>query len=137
MTVYYRGHDIVITHEVVRVSRPQPRCFRIRELHSVRVVQGAKRRRSPVSLWIGPIVVAAAAVALPAMGASSELMIVLMMLAAASVVGEACLREPIQPHLLVAVHRDEEVQLYDSVDTRTFGQVKRALQRAMERYGDR
>src|SRR5215211_6740204 len=104
MTVYYRGHDIVITHEVVRVSQPQPRSFRIRELRSVRVVEGRKRRRSPVSLWLGPIVVAAA-----------------------SVVGEACLREPIQPHLLLAMHRGEEVHLYDSVDARTFWQVKRAL----------
>lgn len=135
MTIYYRGRDVLITHEVFQVLRPEPQSFPIWELHSVRVVEGARRRRlSALLLRFTPPVAAALVVTLPLVRASSQFIVVLVALAVASVVSVACLRDRTSVYVLMARHRNREVPLFHSTDAQTFWQVKRALQRVLERY---
>jgi len=135
MTVYYRGPNVLITHEVFQVMSPQPRTFSIRELRGVCVVEGGRRPWIAVPAWFGSALVAATAVALPVALVSPHVFVIVLVLAAASVISVACLRDSSAPYELRALHRGQEVTLYRCRDLQTFGQVRRALQRSIEGYG--
>jgi hypothetical protein len=135
MTVYYRGPDAHITADLLEVWRPEYRRFRIDELTAVRVVPGAPGRRGPGALL--PAATVLAAVALPVAHAPVGLLAIVMVLAVASTVAATCLRQSGQPYELYAIHRGHRVKLFECPDARTFGQVRRALLRAVEQHADR
>jgi hypothetical protein len=132
--VYYRGPRALITEDVLEVWSPQHRVFRISELTAVYVVRGADRRPTP--LQVVPAAVVALAVAVPVAAPTAGTFAVLLLLTAASLVTLACLRTPPRPYELRATHRGADVPLFQCVNAQTFGQVKRALARAMERHAD-
>ena len=136
MTVYYRGPEVVITHEVFHVLTPQPRAFLIRELRGVCVVEGWRRRWVAVPAWLGSALVAVLAVTLPISFVSAPVFVIVLVLAAASVVSVACLRDASGTYELRAVYGGREVTIFRSGDAQTFGQVKRALQRSIEIHGE-
>lgn len=132
MTVYYRGPDVLITHEVFQVLSPQPQAFPIRELRGVCVVEDSRWRWVAVPAWLGAALVAVLAVALPLSRVSPSVFVIVLVLAAASVVSAACLRDAPGLRELRAVYMGHQVILYRSGNVQKFGQVKRALQRSIE-----
>jgi hypothetical protein len=132
--VYYRGPRALITSDVLEVWSPQHQVFRVSELTAVYVVRGADRRPTP--LQVVPALAVAMAVSVPVAEASAGMFAVLLFLAAASLVTLACLRTQPRPYELRATHRGADVPLFECVNAQTFGQVKRALARAMERHAD-
>jgi hypothetical protein len=133
MTIYYRGPRALVTEDVLEVWVPQHHVFRIRELTAVYVVRCVAGRRPIHAL---PVVAVAVAVAVPIAESSAGLPAVAVLVAAASLLTAACLRPPVQPYELHGIHRGREVRLFRSADARAFGQVRRALTRAMERHAD-
>lgn len=135
MTIYYRGPCAYITRDLIEVWTPQHAIYPISELHAVYVVHGSQGRRGTAGVL--PVLAVLAAVLLPVAGAPTGLLAIVLMLGAAATVTVACLREPPHPYELTATHQGRRVALFQCPDERTFGQVKRALARAMEQHVDR
>jgi hypothetical protein len=129
MTVYYRGPAVHITDDLFEVHTPEPQVFHIRELTSVQVVPGSLG--TPVARLFA-VAAIPMAVALPLVEAPAGLLVVALTTVGASV-AVVWLRNPGRPYELHAVHRGVRVQLFGCRDARTFGQVRRALARAIER----
>jgi hypothetical protein len=132
MTVYYRGPEAMITHEVFRVYVPQRRTFRIEELSDVHVLRGDLHPVRVVAAHTagGALVVVAAS--WPFVHTPTAFLLMLMLVAAPSAVSGACSRLTPRPYELRATYRSLEVRLYRSTDERMFGQVKRGLIRSLE-----
>jgi hypothetical protein len=146
MTVYYRGRGVRITHRAMEVWRPAYQRFDLRDLCRVRVV--ARPATPPAAVIAlrhtssgvaGAVAVTAAliwtggwpAAELPVPAAAIVALLVISVL----VSGACWWIHPVE-HELVAVYRGRAVELYRSPDARTFGQVRRALKRALEAAGD-
>jgi hypothetical protein len=134
MTVYYRGPCAHITRDFLEVWSPRHQVYPINELEAVHVVHGSPGRRKATLLL--PAAAGLAAVALPLVHAPASLLALVVLLAVASTVA-ACLRHAGEPYELYATHRGRWVRLFQCPDAQTFGQVKRALARAMEQHADR
>ncbi len=132
MAVFYRGHTLLITNDVVEVWWPSYQRFSVPELHGVYVFRDVT----------DPVVVrgiGASALMLVATGATWHFvpspvvaLIGVLVVLAPLLAGSACLRTRRPPWELRAMYRGVDVQLYSSRDALTFGQVKRALVRAIE-----
>jgi Family of unknown function (DUF6232) len=138
MVIYYRGPSAHITHEMFEVWCTQAhRRYRIRELRNVYVV---RTRRSAVTLrgaaGAGAVVVGAATV-WPFLHTPAAWLTATGALVVSMVVGGACWRPSSSDWELRATYRNRSVVLFRCRDDRTFGQVKRALQRAVEGATDR
>ena len=136
--VYYRGPCARITGDLLEVWSPGYQLYLISELQAVHVVHGRSGRRAANPLLpavtVLAVVTVLAAVALP-VHAPAGLLVPVVLLAVASTVA-ACMRPVGQPYELYATHRGQWVRLFQCPDAQTFGQVKRALARAMEQHAD-
>ena len=132
MTVYYRGPEAMITHEVFQVYVPHRRTFRIGELSDVHVLRGDLHPARVVAARIagGALVVVAAS--WPFVDTPMAVLTMFLLVAAPSVACGACSRLTPRPYELRATYRSLEVRLFRSTDERTFGQVKRGLMRSLE-----
>jgi hypothetical protein len=141
MTVFYRGPGVRITHARFEVWSPTYRWFAIRDLRQVQVVERLVDPAPVGPVRAGSTGVAGAAAVAVAVGSQTTappaLALALLALLAGSVaVSGACWRVRRVRQELVAVHRGRLVRLYRGTDPRTFGQVRRALTRALEQAGD-
>lgn len=146
MTIFYRGPCVRITHKVFENRCPTRRSFHIEDLSEICVVVRGAGPPAPVgSARIGSTGVAGAVAVAIAVGhvegweafESPVTMLGMVMLLVISLVvsGSCWLINPIEQEL-VAEHRGELVTLFRSPDPREFGQVRRALMRAVERLDD-
>lgn len=141
MSVYYRGPCARITHVTFEVWCPFHRVFAVRDLRQVCVVEVHRGSMTPVTAGSSGLAgVAVVVVATEGLDVASPLAlmggIALLFAAALAVVG-TCLR--VRPGLyeLRAVYRGVPVSLYATPDRQEFGQVRRALRRALEHRDDR
>lgn len=136
MTVYYRGPCVLITHQVFRVLHPRSRAYAIRDLSNVYVVEERGPSLVPVTLGssglagVAAVVVATSGLDLPPLLAVAGGTLLLMTAALAG----ACVRIRAHRYELRALHRGALVVLFAATDEREFGQVKRALVRALEQH---
>jgi hypothetical protein len=142
MTIFYRGPCIIITHKVLETRCPTRQVFLLRDLCFVQVFEreagaGAAVSSARVS---STGVAGAAAVALalgwtegwPSFDSPVVALATIGLLIVSVGVSGACWRiRPIELEL-AAVYHDRPVCLLRTTDTQTFGQVKRALVRALE-----
>lgn len=146
MTIFYRGDGVRITHRVFEVWRPVFRSFALWDLTGVRSVERAVDPPALVSsVRHGSTGIAGATAVVAAIGwtegwqaAESPVVAValLSLLAVSVAVSGACWRITAVEQELVAAYRGAPVSLYRSTDTRAFGQVRRALIRALEQLDD-
>lgn len=138
MTIFYRGPCVRITHEVIEVRCPIQQSFALRDLSHVRV---AERSTEPAMLGmvrtgstgVAGATAVAAGVGWPAFASSPALALATLGILAVSIaVSGACWRVRRTQQELVAICDGRPVLLYRSPDARTFGQVTRALLRALE-----
>lgn len=150
MTVFYQGPRAHVTHEVFETRYPDYRCFMIRDIRHLYLARRADRpgssQRSSVrasSAGIAGVAAVAAAFGWPALSAAAMPPIataglagMLVLIAVSSFAFAACVRiQATHVHELWAVYRGRMICLFDTTDERTFGQVKRALVRAIEQRG--
>jgi Family of unknown function (DUF6232) len=134
MVTYYRGPSALITHRAFEVWYPHPRRFPIEELYDVHVVRsGAAALAVGSTRFAGASAVVAAACS-PFLHTTTSWVVVLGFVVVPGVFSGACWCLSRPEYELCATYRGRPVQLYRSRDPRTFGQVKRALVRALEAY---
>jgi hypothetical protein len=146
MTIFYRGPCVRITHKVFETLCPTYQAFALRDIFFVEVVERAAEPASPVStLRTGSSGVAGATAVVVALGWTqgwstfdrpvAALATISLLVVSVAVAG-ACWRiRPVELEL-AAIYRDQPVSLYRTTDAQTFGQVSRALVRALENLGD-
>jgi hypothetical protein len=132
MAVYYRGPRARITDEVFEVFAPKCQVYMIRALQVVHVVEVD---RSPLQPMIaGSSGVAGAAVLwIVADGNDVVAMLAVLLgfMAAASAAG-SCVGPRVRSYELWALYDGASVRLFQTAEAREFGQVRRALLRAIE-----
>jgi hypothetical protein len=139
--IFYRGSHALITHEVFVAGRCGDQEFRIRRLRHVRAV---KRSGPPTAIdtirhgSTGIAGVAAAGVVASASAADSRtfLLALLGLMVVSSVVSGACWRARTYEYELRAFYGNRRVTLYQTTNATEFGQLRRALTRAMELVTD-
>ena len=143
MTIYYRGRCARITHEVFEQKGLVPQSFKLTELRGIRVTRGAQAildvGTPPVRLFskylAAPAAVAASAGWLvfhsPPMFLAASLLLV------SSLAAWVCCRPTaVRPYELWVLYRGQWTLLFAEPDRSVFGQVKRALGRAIEAQED-
>jgi hypothetical protein len=114
------------------VNLPYWRQYVIRELRDVSVLRTGGETLPivmtavAVVLWVGLAVIA------PLLQTPGQWLAALVVVIAPSIVGGACWRFRRPEYELRATYRGNSIKLLRTTDTQTFGQVKRALVRAME-----
>ncbi|WP_157631887.1 DUF6232 family protein [Catelliglobosispora koreensis] len=129
MKVFYRGEFAIITDQVYESFSPVHQWFRLNELQTIHIVLGKSDSLSPA------LIGAAAPIAVVTWQVSGSGMVAAMalgVLAVSSGLSRGCLRGREHPHELRALHQGKMVCLLRTTDTRTLGQIRRALIRAIE-----
>jgi hypothetical protein len=132
MTIYYRGQELVITDRaVVLLTGPRVR-FALAELRAIHIVRGDLDPSRVISAHStgGALVVTAAA--WPLIDSVIAAVAAGVVLVGSTVVSGACWRMHPRVWELRAIYRGMNVCLFSTADERTFGQVRRALVRALE-----
>ena len=132
MAVFYQGHTLAITSDAVEVWSPVYRRFSIRDLREIYVFRGVA---SPVivrGIGASAVTLVATAVSWQFLQSTAVLLVGGLVVLATTVIGTTWMRTSRPPLELRALYRGEDVQLYSTPDALTFGQVKRALVRAIE-----
>lgn len=132
MVVFYRGHTLLITNDVVEVWWPRYQRFSVKDLSEVYVFRDVADPVVARGIGASAVMFIATAASWQFMQSLAVVLIGVLVVLAPGVVGAACIRTRRRPWELRATHRGVDVQLYSSRDSLTFGQVKRALVRAME-----
>jgi Family of unknown function (DUF6232) len=132
MVVFYRGHTLVITNDVVEVWWPKYQRFAVKDLSEVYVFRDVADPVVARGIGASAVMVVATAASWQFLPSMVVLLIGALTVLAPGVVGAACIRTRRRPWELRATYHGVDVQLYSSRDSLTFGQVKRALVRAME-----
>ena len=131
MPDYYRGPAVRITHKVFVSRSPVAVSYVISELRGVHVVVCERSARPTVSRTV--LGSGAALAAITAMGAGVRPIIALgFVFAAATLIGAGCVPSRTPIFELRARYRESDVCLFRTSDAREFGQVSRAMMRALE-----
>jgi hypothetical protein len=132
MVVFYRGHTLLITNELVEAWWPKYQRFSVKDLTDVYVFRDVADPVVARGIGASAVMLVATAASWQFTQSIAVLLIGALIVLAPGVVGAACIRTRRRPWELRATYRGIDVQLYSSRDSLTFGQVKRALVRAME-----
>jgi hypothetical protein len=145
MVVYYRGPYVRVTHELFEVLRPAYQAFVLRDLADLRVVEAEADRAAVAPLRSGSTGMAGAAAVVVALRWTHDrpvfdspvlaVGLLVILLLSLAVLG-TCWRMRRFQYELVAVYRDRVVTLFRTFDAREFGQVTRAVIRAIQRIDD-
>jgi hypothetical protein len=140
MTLFYRGPQARITHEVFESRCPSHQSYLIYELEYVHTVQEQPVRVLVASVpfrvcstGMAGLSVALATTGWPILDRPSLTLVALAVLATSSAVSTVAWTARRRPFELRAVHRGQLVCIFQTTDRRTFGQVTRALLRVLER----
>ncbi len=136
MTIYYQGRRAIITDRTLSTQRPHSGRYQIDELGDVRVVRG---ELPPVRALTGHLAGAAAvgaAIGWPLLQSPVGRLLAAVFALVPALIAAACWRLTPRCYELRAWYRGYEVTLFESSDHIEFGQVQRALQRALERRDD-
>jgi hypothetical protein len=132
MPTYYPGPDVRITDKVFTVLGDRPIRFRIKDLVDPYVIRGD---RHPAGVVTGRFAVGTTVAGTVSWGMHDSLVLHAAMVVAIAIpvlVAGACLRAAPRTYQLWAVHDSTDVCLYSSTHQARFGQVRRALVRAVE-----
>ncbi len=135
MVTYYRGRTALITQEVFEVRGSEVQRFTIEDLYDVRAVRGPIDPAARGSVIAASVLLAVIAISWQFLHSPVAWLAAVIVVAAPGAFGGAYMhmRPPVWE--LRATYRGTVVLLYGSPDAQTFGQVKRALVRALESHG--
>ena len=132
MVTYYRGRAVLVTHEVFETRWPTQMRFRVANLHDVHVARGSTARMAHRSFGATGALLFVVMAGWPLLHPPTAFLVVVLLLAACGLVGGACYRRSQPQWELRATYNGDGVKLYSTTDLQTFGQVRRALVRALE-----
>lgn len=138
MTVFYRGPYARITDTALVTLRPAHREFAISELASMHIVEVGRQPGDRVTarLYAAGSAGAVILVAWPKIGAVPITVATLIAIVAVSLRTQGCLGSDGHRYELHGDYRGTRQVLFATTDLREFGQVSRALLRAIERSQD-
>jgi Family of unknown function (DUF6232) len=128
-TLYYRQHGVIVTGRYLTVDADR---YDLAELGELMQARGSLH---PGAIAGGVIAVAAAVLLAPlvsALRAPVAWLLALVALLIPCLVGLVCARRWPAQYELVARYRGQQVTLFATRDEREFGQVARAVRRALE-----
>jgi hypothetical protein len=135
MRTYYRGPDVLITHEAfVRHTAPE-QTFLIRELHHVVLVRGDLDPARTTSAHVAGGAAILVMAGWPLLDSPAAYAAAVLLVAVPSAAGVAYRRMRPRAWELRGWHEGREVILFASADIQTFNQVGHALRRAIEDHG--
>jgi hypothetical protein len=133
MATFYRSPGVLVTTDVFQRGWPDPEQFRIRDLRRVRAMTARPRHATVNAVTGAGVVLVAGATGVPLVeGKQIWLAVAALLAAGPTVMCGACMRRRQQVWELRAVYHGAPVLLLRTPDERMFGQVKRALVRALE-----
>jgi hypothetical protein len=132
MHVHFRDNHVLVTDEVFATRWPDPQRFYVAELEDLHVVQGAVDPLVNSAIHIAATIASVALAAAALLRSVEFWLIAISIVAVAGAVAGSCWRLCSRPLELRATYRGYRVLLFSSPDERTFGQVRRALMRAVE-----
>jgi hypothetical protein len=133
MTTYYRGPDVLITDRFFAVLQPTPMQFRIAHLQDAHVVRGGVHPARTIAGCATGATAVVVAFSWPFLHSATSLALALLATAAPALATGACFRVTPRQYELRARYQQFDVRLYATTDLTRFGQVQRALLRALER----
>jgi Family of unknown function (DUF6232) len=136
MVVYYRGPDAKITNRDIETWCPHYQHFAIAELWEVRIAEVPPGPADVRSTGLALGLFATGAVGLACLPASGGCLAMTALTAGAAVAAFHAVRLRRAEYLITTRRGDGIVCLYRTTDERVFGQVRRALARALEAYRD-
>jgi hypothetical protein len=125
----YRSPTLLITHKVIQSPTAH---YMIADLAYVRVVVRGGNAAVATAARVAAVVFATGFGVWAVTAPNQMLMIAAMVLLASSLVGGACVRVSPTRHEIWAMHGRDDVCLLVTRDAQVFGQVRRALMRALE-----
>lgn len=131
---FYEGHTVVITQDVVEVWWPTHQRFRVEEVRGAYVTRGASAPAPVRTVGTVALLFGACAAALPFVTPVPVWAVVGLAVVVLAGIGGIGLRPAPPSWELRANHGGIDICIYQSTDTLVFGQVKRALVRAMEAH---
>jgi hypothetical protein len=132
MVTYYQGRTVLVTHDVFETRWPIQLSFRIEDLYDVHVTRGGGRSRQTARSFAVPgFLVFVLIAGWPLLHGAPALRAILLV-AATFALFIAFYRRGRPLWELRATYLGDPVELFSSTDVQTFGQVKRALIRALE-----
>jgi Family of unknown function (DUF6232) len=139
MTTFYPGPYARVTHKVFEVWHPRHRAFALRDVAYAYVVPGtvgAHRDKIRVcsagSSGLAVLILALARFA----GNWPTTASAVVLLAASAMIFGASLAAGRRPHELWGIYQGRPTCLFQTTDERVFGQVSRALLRAIQHRGE-
>jgi hypothetical protein len=134
MRVYYRGSNVLVTDDVFVWRTEPPRIFAIRDLHDVRIVHD-DAPMPPASGYVGAGALAVIAAGWPLIDNPAAYVAAFLLLALPGAATILCWRMRPRRWQLRAEQGGQDVTLFTATDATVFGQVARALRRALEASG--
>ncbi|MER7279889.1 DUF6232 family protein [Dactylosporangium sp. NPDC000244] len=128
-TVFYQGHDIVITDDVYAVWKPEPQVFDLEALEDLRVEHDGHPGRM-VLLVAGALVTVGAAAAMTLTDGAGQYVIAAAVLSVPPLTGRAIRIFTPVVWLLRASYAGAGVTLFTSSNAITLLRVRRSLMRA-------
>jgi hypothetical protein len=132
MIEYYRSDVALITNEVLELWCPDRQRFAIRDLHDVRVVRAGPDPLVIVSAVLVGTLAVGVAICSPFLHTPAAWFAAIGVVVIPGVLGGVCWRLYPPQWELIARYQTLQVRLFATRDARTFGQIRRALLRAME-----
>jgi len=132
MAEFYRGHTLSITSDAMEMWWPRHERFSIEDLRDVYVFRDVASSVVVRGIGASAVMLVATAVSWQLLRSPAVALIGVLVVLAPAVIGGACMRTQRPPWELRAVYQGRDVHLFSSRDQITFGQVKRALVRAIE-----
>jgi hypothetical protein len=132
---FYSSHDLTITDEVFEVRRPTPFTVDIADLQSVHVIQGEPHEARRIFAYLAGASLITATISWWFMHSMLAHTVTLILASAVVAAVAICWRVTPPASALRATVGAYDVTLFESADETTFGQVRRALGRALESHG--
>jgi hypothetical protein len=132
MVTYYRGRTALVTHEVFEVWCPRFQRYSIGDLRDVQVTRGAPDPLALRSAGTAAVLLAGVAASWPFLHSPEAWLVAAVLVTVPAVLGGACWRRNPPEWVLRATYHSYQVELFRCTDAQTFGQVRRALLRALE-----
>ncbi len=135
MATYYEGNAVYVTRDVFATRQPHQQRFQIQDLRDVYVTREEMDRTAVRGFGLTGVLMCLALVVVvswPVLHTLTALLVAMMVVVTPGLLSGLRHRSH-QPHWeLRATYRGSHVQLYSTDDLHTFGQVRRALMRALE-----
>ena len=135
MATYYEGNTVYVSKDVFETRQPSQQRYRIEDLRDVYVTREEMDRTAVRGFGLTGVLMCIAFVTLiswPVLHSPTAFLVAVLVVITPGLIGGVRHRSHQPRWELRATYRGSHVQLYSTADLQKFGQVRRALMRALE-----